>query len=575
MYIYFIILFQILAAQNDMVSKFLDIDRDRQSRLESRLDHLLNVVHTKVLNNNADEEQQNQPFSEEPAIISLDPPPKPGMVPPKLDLVPPKPCRVPCTIPSSNIELINKNPILTRPGIVSPITSPSKKPGTIWSKLGPVSQSPFVKAQQRLGFQPVFNAETRTQSSAERRIAKEVGNMKFDIDTLIVETTRFLEIERQIEEKIENARLQQSMGQSLNARRKLFTQREPTAAMILTAAFLEKERQKSEPFTSRFNSANSNKSNFKKIIDDNLLAGQGEHYEYLRQLNQPNIQPCYVPCDTSTPAKLVTHAINPEEPRKVVPKQTIQQLAQLVMNSARWRNLPAQSEQFMEQERKQNVSSAPKTNVQLSSQMKEEKLDVRRGFPYDYNKIYSTEPVSEEPNIYKSSLHTEPASQKSVFPMGFTTTTLNKEITKDKSNELVKDAKSIEFLNDIIDRKQPNVRFMDEALAELQRMYIEQNNNGLKKTTEISPFSTNNDNVNGYNQNMIERYIREIIPRKQFGNVKDKEIDSDEDEFLDTTGSMPPVIKRRESLTSTGTTSTEAAHSMKTNKLTPAHCTIS
>lgn len=245
------------------------------------------------------------------------------------------------------------------------------------------------------------------------------------------------------------------------------------------------------------------------------------------------------------------------------------------MNSARWRNLPAQSEQFMEQERKQNVSSAPKTNVQLSSQMKEEKLDVRRGFLYDYNKMYSTEPVSEEPNIYKSSLHTEPVSQKSVFPMGFTTTTLNKEITKDKSNELVKDAKSIEFLNDIIDRKQPNVRFMDEALAELQRMYIEQNNNGLKKTTEISPFSTNNDNVNGYNQNMIERYIREIIPRKQFGNVKDKEIDSDEDEFLDTTGSMPPVIKRRESLTSTGTTSTEAAHSMKTNKLTPAHCTIS
>ncbi|KAF7418219.1 hypothetical protein HZH68_000872 [Vespula germanica] len=565
---------KILAAQNDMVSKFLDIDRDRQSRLESRLDHLLNVVHAKVLNKNADEEQQNQPSSEEPAIMSLDPPPKPGVVPPKLDLVPPKPCRVPCTIPNSNIELINKNPILTRPGIVSPITSPSKKPGTIWSKLGPVSQSPFVKAQQRLGLQPVFNAETRTQSSAERRIAKEVGNMKFDVETLIVETTKFLEIERQIEEKVENARLQQSIGQSLNARRKLFTQREPTAAMILTTAFLEAERQKSEPFISRFNSANSNKSNFKKIIDDNLLAGQGEHYEYLRQLNQSNVHPCYIPCDTSTPAKLVTHTTNSEEPHKVVPKQTIQQLAQLVMNSARWRNLPAQSEQFMEQERK-NAYTAPKANVQLSSEMKEEKQDVRRGFPYDHNKIYSTESVSEEPNIYKSSLHTEPASQKSVFPMGFTTTILNKEISKDKANEIVKDTKSIEFLDNIIDRKQQNVRFMDEALAELQRMYIEQNNNGLKKTTEISPFSTNNGNANGYNQNMIERYIREIIPRKQFGNVKDKEIDSDEDEFLDTTGSMPPVIKRRESLTSTGTTSTETAHSMKTNKLTPAHCTIS
>ncbi|XP_046814739.1 uncharacterized protein LOC124422391 isoform X5 [Vespa crabro] len=566
---------KILAAQNDMVSKFLDIDRDRQSRLESRLDHLLNVVHAKVLNKNADEEQQNQLSSKEPAIISLDPPPKPGVVPPKLDLVPPKPCRVPCTIPSSNVELINKNPILTRPGIVSPITSPSKKPGTIWSKLGPVSQSPFVKAQQRLGLQPVFNAETRTQSSAERRIAKEVGNMKFDINTLIIETTKFLEIERQIEEKVESARLQQSMRQSLNARRKLFTQREPTAAMILTAAFLETERQTSEPFTSRFNSSNSNKSNFKKIINDNLLAGQGEHYEYLRQLNQSNIQPCYVPCDTSTPAKLVTHAINSEEPHKVVPKQTIQQLAQLVMNSTRWRNLPAQSKQFMEQERNQNVYIAPKTNVQLPSEIKEEKLDVRRGCPSDHNKIYSTEPVSEEPNIYKSSLHIEPASQKSAFPMVFTTSILNKEISKDKPNEVVKDTKSIEYFDNIIDCKQQNVRFMDEALAELQRMYIEQNNNGLKKTTEISPFSTNNDNVNGYNQNMIERYIREIIPRKQFGNLKDKEIDSDEDEFLDTTGSMPSVIKRRESLTSTGTTSTEAAHSIKTNKLTPAHCTIS
>ncbi|XP_035732354.1 uncharacterized protein LOC118446147 isoform X2 [Vespa mandarinia] len=566
---------KILAAQNDMVSKFLDIDRDRQSRLESRLDHLLNVVHAKVLNKNADEEQQNQLSFKEPAIISLDPPPKPGVVPPKLDLVPPKPCRVPCTIPSSNIELINKNPILTRPGIVSPITSPSKKPGTIWSKLGPVSQSPFVKAQQRLGLQPVFNAETRTQSSAERRIAKEVGNMKFDINTLIIETTKFLEIEKQIEEKVESARLQQSMRQSLNARRKLFTQREPTAAMILTAAFLETERQTSEPFTSCFNSANSNKSNFKKIINDNLLAGQGEHYEYLRQLNQSNIQPCYVPCDTSTPAKLVTHAINSEEPHKVVPKQTIQQLAQLVMNSTRWRNLPAQSKQFMEQERNQNVYTAPKTNVQLPSEIKEEKLDVRRECPSDHNKIYSTEPISEEPNIYKSSLHIDPASQKSAFPMVFTTSILNKEISKDKPNEVVKDTKSIEFLDNIIDCKQQNVRFMDEALAELQRMYIEQNNNGLKKTTEISPFSTNNDNVNGYNQNMIERYIREIIPRKQFGNLKDKEIDSDEDEFLDTTGSMPPIIKRRESLTSTGTTSTEAAHSIKTSKLTPAHCTIS
>ncbi|XP_014616980.1 PREDICTED: uncharacterized protein LOC106794074 [Polistes canadensis] len=562
---------KILAAQNDMVSKFLNLDRDRQSKLEDRLDHLLNVVHTKVLNKNTNEELENQPSSEEPAIITLCPPPKPGAIPPKLDLVPPKPCRVPCTLPSSNVELVNKNPILTKPGIVSPITSPSKKPGTIWSKLGPVSQSPFVKAQQRLGLQPTFNTEIRTKSSAERRIAKEVGNMKFDIETLITETTTFLEMERQIEEKVENARLQQSMRQSLHARRKLFTQREPTAAMILTAAFLETERQMSEKFTSCLKSANSNKSNFKKVMDNSLLSGQGEHYEYLQHLNQPNVQSCYVPCDTSTPAKVVTNSKYSEELHKVVPKQTIQQLAQLVMNSARWRNLPTQNEQFMEQERKQNVYTAPKMNVQLPSEIKEEKQDVRKGFLYNHN-IYSTEPVNEQPNIYKSSLHTEPPSQKPVLPMGFTTTMLNKEIIKD--NELVKNTKSIEFLDNIVDRKQQNVRFMDEALAELQRMYIEKNNNELQKTTEISPVFINNDNFNGYNQNMIERYIREI-PKKQFGNVKNKEVDSDDDEFLDTTTSMPPVIKRRGSITSTGTTSSEAAHSMKSNKLTPANCIIS
>ncbi|KAI4490408.1 hypothetical protein M0802_010679 [Mischocyttarus mexicanus] len=563
---------KILAAQNDMISKFLNLDRDRQSKLENRLEHLLDVVHTKVLNKNGNEELENQQSSEEPNIISLVPPPKPGRVPPKLDLVPPKPCRVPCTIPSSNIELVNKNPILTRPGVVSPITSPSKKPGTIWSKLGPVSQSPFVKAQQRLGLQPIFNTEIRTQSSAERRIVKEVGSMKFDTETLITETNKFLEIEKQIEEKVENARLEQNMGQNLHARRKLFTQREPTPAMILTAAFLETERQMSEKFTSCLKSTNSNRSNFKKVMDDNLLSGQSEHYEYLRHLNQPNVQSCYLPCDTSTPAKLVTNPKYSEEPQKVAPKQTIQQLAQLVMNSARWRNHhPTQNEQFIDQEKKHNAYTAPNVNVQLPSEIKEERQDVLRRFPYNHN-IYSTEPVNEQPNIYKSSLHTEPPSQKPVPPMGFTTTTtmLNKEmLTKD--NELVKNTKSIEFLDNIIDRKQQNVRFMDEALAELQRMYIEKNNNGLQKTTEISPVFTNNDNFNSYNQNMIERYIREIIPRKQFGNVKDKEADSDDEEFLDTTASMPPIIKRRGSITSTGTTSTEAAHSMKTNKLTPAN----
>ncbi|KAK2582066.1 hypothetical protein KPH14_002770 [Odynerus spinipes] len=486
---------KILAAQNDMVSKFLDIDRDRQSRLENRLDHLLNVVHTTVINKNADAEQENKPSFEEPDIVSLDPPPKPGVVPPKLDLVPPKPCRVPCTMANSNIELVNKNPILTRPGVVSPITSPSKRP----------------------------------------------------------------EAEKQIEEKIENARLQQKMGQNLNARRQLFTQREPTTEMILTAVFLEAERRMSDPYANRFNSVSSNKTHSKKLTGDNLLAGQGESYEYLRQLNQLNDPSCYVPCDTSTPAKITVHAKNSEETYKAVPKQTIQQLAQLVMNSARWRNIPSQNEQFIEQERQQNVHkneynttfSAPKTNAPLASEINEEKQDVPRRFTSDLNEIRSTESLNERPNVYKSSLHTEPGLQKPVFPMGFTTTMLDKEIPRDKPKELIRDTKSIGFVDNMVDRKQQNA------------------------TNEVPPLITSHGNVvNGYNQNMMERYIHEIVPKHQVGN-KNKETDSDDDEFLDTTGSMPPVLKRRGSLTSTGTTSTEAAHSMKTNKLGSANCIIS
>lgn len=572
---------KILAAQNDMVTKFLDIDRDRQNRLENRLDHLLNVVHTTVLNKSP--EQENKPSVEEPAILSLDPPPKPGAIPPKLDLVPPKPCRVPCTVPNSNVELVNKNTILTRPGVVSPITSPSKQPGTIWSKLGPVSQSPFVKAQQRLGLQPTLNVDLRTQSSAERRIAKEVGNMKLNTEMLIFETSKFLEVERQVEEKVENARLQQKIGQTLNARRQLFTQREPTAEMIHTAAFLETERRAAEPFTNYFHSMRTNKSHLKKVIEDNLLAGQGESYEYLRQLNQLNVPPNYVPCDTSTPAKVIMHLKDPEETHKVVPKQTIQQLAQLVMNSARWRNVPSQNEHFIEQERKQNVHeneynrtfTAPKANAPLPPEIKEEKQNIPRRFTCDHNGIHSTETLKNiQANMYRVS-HMEPALKKPTFPMGFTTTMLDKEIPKDKSEGLMKDMKSVGFTDNVIDCKQQNVRFMDDALAELQRMYIERNNNELKKANEIPPFMVNNGNiVNGYNQNMMERYIHEIIPKKQFGN-NDKETDSDDEEFLDTTGSMPPELKRRGSLTSSGTTSTEAAHSMKTNKLGSANCIIS
>jgi hypothetical protein len=138
-----------------MVTRVLDLDRDRQNRLENRLDHLLDVVQTAVLNKSSDKSGEIPPPPPEPLITNLMPPPKPGVVPPKLDLVPPKPCRVPCTVSNGNCQTVNQNPVMTRPGVISPIMSPTRKVGAIWQKLGPVSTSPFVRAQQQLGFRPV------------------------------------------------------------------------------------------------------------------------------------------------------------------------------------------------------------------------------------------------------------------------------------------------------------------------------------------------------------------------------------------------------------------------------------
>lgn len=143
-----------------MVTRVLDLDRDRQNRLENRLDHLLDVVQTAVLNKSSEKSTEISSTPPEPFTANLMPPPKPGVVPPKLDLVPPKPCRVPCTVSNCNSQPVNQSPpITTRPGVVSPISpmSPTKKIGTIWQKLGPVSTSPFVKAQQQLGFKPVYS----------------------------------------------------------------------------------------------------------------------------------------------------------------------------------------------------------------------------------------------------------------------------------------------------------------------------------------------------------------------------------------------------------------------------------
>ncbi|XP_017878932.1 uncharacterized protein LOC108624280 [Ceratina calcarata] len=537
---------KILSAQNDMVSKFMDIDRDRQNRLENRLDDLLKVVHHSMLSKQSSEsDAEIPPPPPEPTITSLAPPPRPGIAPPKLDLVPPKPCRVPCTVPSSNVELINQNTVMTRPGVVSPISSPVKKPGTIWSKLGPVSQSPFVKAQQRLGFQSVASAAvTRTQSSAERRIAREVEK-DMDPRTVMFETKKLLEAEKQLEEKIENARLESALSQTLNARRRLFTQREPTAAMILTAQFLENECHAAEQFAKYYN----NKMN----IDDNLLAGQGEGYDRLRRLN---VQSCYSePCDTSTPAKLGIVSDN-----NVVAKPTIQQLAQIVMNAGRWKDAAAQNGQANVQKRQTNARPVsynerpttrepeiPFNNEQRSDQAYvNEWMMNKHGYPSNDQKAVCNT-VNQKPN----------------YPIGFVKPEIG-NIREEESNGEVWRPMGFN-----VPERKPGVRFaMDEALAELQRMYIE---TVVKKQQEMNdslPYVLSNANaLSPDNRQMIEKYIHEMIPRK------DKDTDSDNDEeFLDTTATMPAIAPRRNSITSNGTGSTET-HSSKIPKLD--NCVVS
>ncbi|XP_011149763.1 uncharacterized protein LOC105189393 isoform X2 [Harpegnathos saltator] len=592
---------KILAVQNDMVTRFLDVDRDRQNRLENRLDHLLNVVHTAVLNKNIEAERKtpssrsSSPLPES-AITSLHPPPKPGMVPPKLDLVPPKPCRVPCTMPNSNVELINHNPISTRPGVISPVTSPGQKFGTIWSKLGPVSQSPFVKAQQRLGLQTITtNDNVRTQSSAERRIVKELDKPNMDVRNLIYETVKLLEMERQLEEKIENARLEMTIGQTLTARRRLFTQRKPTPIMILTAAFLDAECCACELDPSYYNTWNSRKEKLKYAQRDNLLAGQGENYERMYHLN--TVRHDYVdcePCDSSTPAKLPlykpNHNVDEVATCTGVPKQTIQQLARLVMNSTRWQNPP----------HNQQISSVRQT-ITSTQPIKQNVLDIEYNATFTAPKANVPSLVPEEkPQVFaknnditqqKQSSYNKVMSENDLhgqtkFPIGFTTAVLNANkqesifVSKQTNNNEAM-SRSLEFIDNPQTDRKNNVRFLDNALAELQRMYSDRQV-GVEDVGKILPSGiTENNGNNGNiaittrNRNMIEQYVSDLMMSKK--PIHDKDVDSDnDDEFLDTTMSMHPTcISRRGSFTSNGTTSAETARSLKFNKATGNNCRIS
>lgn len=602
---------KILAAQSDMVTRFLDIDRDRQNRLEDRLDHLLNVVHASVLNKSPEKDTDIPYPLPEPRMNRLAPPPKPGSIPPKLDLVPPKPCRVPCTQPNSKIELVNQNPLSTRPGVVTPVMSPNGKLGTIWSKLGPVSQSPFIRAQMQLGLQPMMNTENRTQSSAERRIAQQVG-LFMDIKTLISETVMFLETERRLDEKIENARRQAQAGHDLAARKKLFLQNETDAAIILSAAFLETEKQVEEMIENagmmwkrkRNDGLNNLKLNQKDR--DGLVTGQGEGYEHLRQLN---VLPQAVnePIDSSTPAKPMRqnrlnhenqtnqYGVRREPERRVnfddappeTTKQTIQQLAQLVMNSARWRNVPNQPQQMKNGPGVQNVGphmdknpiSSSDVNTQGTERTSNPFSQFRSGSQTGGDKLSNRYSYGDQPgynsragpstgnNVRRSYNGPIMTTQPQI---GFTTANLlaNENITEQPVNHY---GNQIGFVGNTVpaNYRQPKRYFPDVErgqFIEQQRDYNTNFGENHKPPRPMPPFMTSNGNmVMAQTEKMIRQYMN---------NRNDKETDSDNEEvFLDTTASMPPSSSRRTSLTSMGTA--VSATSSKSGKTDGTQCVIS
>ncbi|XP_033214257.1 uncharacterized protein LOC117171250 isoform X2 [Belonocnema kinseyi] len=573
---------KILAAQNDMVTKFLDVDRDRQNRLESRLDHLLDVVHATVLNKTPEKDSETDsempPSLPEPLITNLNPPPKPGVIPPKLDLVPPKPCRFPSTS-YSTAQIINQNTAMTKPGMVSP---PPKKLGSIWTKLGPVSQSPFVKAQQQLGFQTIAIRESRTQSSAERRIINDV-RMNMDSRCLIEETVAFIENEKQLQEKIENARLQEKMGQALTAKKKLFTHREPTAAMILSAAFLESEMQYLELVENARIQCGSNEItqmcmrylHHREKEDDDLLAGQGDSYDRLRKLKLDE-RFKDEPCDSSTPAK-------PSAPGLDEPKQTIQQLAHLVMQSARWRDVannkvrpfeangkdePRREElrrdDFITGEiRREELRKEELRREELETKIQSEEMEKRRR--EEVAKVETRKPIRIQQDVNARTLNwiqdrysygdeltknrrinlPEPGPLTKVRPIGFSIDGLNLLDSKP-----VYERRDYNFaragLDDRIGTKKPNVHFYDDMgpFAQIQQTYAHRYYT-LQNSRQI--LNDNNGALVPKNRDMIDRYMKEMGPRRG----KD---DSDDEEFLDTTASMPPVpASRRGSLTSDGT----------------------
>ncbi|XP_034948448.1 uncharacterized protein [Chelonus insularis] len=510
---------KILAAQDVIVSKILDFDKERQHRLEDRLDQLMNVVQQTVTNKKVDDNNQNTDTDGVAPLVSpikypvcFSPPPKPGTVPPKLDLVPPKPCRVPCTNPSVTVDLINQNPIQTRPGIIAP-----PKPGRIWEKLGPVSQSPFVKAQQQISAVTKAAEHWRTISSAERRIARSLDSSP-DTKIIIEETKKFLQSEKLMEERIGNAKNMLIADKDTSARRKLFEvpieeqkeqkdgekkEKEPSAVVVLTKTFLEIERQAEEKSRTIMQQYENDTND-----SDDLLTGQGASYERLRRLSfkakpvNPMKMVYNEKLDTSTPAKCSNNYNNYQEQindNYNEPRQTIQQLAELVMNSARWRNAATAP----------NNPLKPLVNFVESNKI--EPVRPPREIEAQRQSVNKARDWLQDQYIYEVSKQLpNEAFTANNYPIGFSSANLN-----------IQDQNVVK-------------RTFDRQV-------------GFSQDAMIPKYG----NVN--NREMLEnerKNIEHIRQTEQENNRINKADDDDDEEFLDTTTTLQPY--RKPSLTSTG-----------------------
>lgn len=301
------------------------------------------------------------------------------------------------------------------------------------------------------------------------------------------------------------------------------------------------------------------------------------------------------PCDSSTPAKATTQMRNSDDRRvsgEQVPRQTIQQLAQLVMKSARWRDATANErahDRWTPPNSDEPVSGSniqprrDQLNVATRNVNEEETLkraqdlrDKRRSYAGEVAERESRDKAlgwlqdrysyggGDRPNAPYDAPPSVPLAPHNI---GFTTENLN--VREDKGTGHVPVyGNAIGFNPDILvsnDYPRRNVAF-----ADLERPRTPTEKTGqvrYQRQRRQAPEPPQQQRTRYYDNNigqfstlpvvhrsMIDRYVQDSRgPIIQKTNEKGGQESDDDDEFLDTTASMQPA--RKNSLTLSGTSS--------------------